>query len=120
MAGTPTVLIARTDAHSANLLTSDVDDADKVRGLAGHPQSARFSGGNRRLSCWLGRQVVPSHACNLPCVTRFLLLISCSPQPFCTGKRTPEGFYYVNCGVKVRLACLLALFVLEPRGMGDC
>lgn len=50
MAGVPTVLIARTDAHSANLLTSDVDDADK---------------------------------------------------PFCTGKRTPEGFYYVNCGVKV-------------------
>ncbi len=31
MAGTPTVLIARTDAHSANLLTSDVDEADKVR-----------------------------------------------------------------------------------------
>ncbi len=50
VAGVPTVLIARTDAHSANLLTSDIDDADK---------------------------------------------------PFCTGKRTPEGFYYVNCGVKV-------------------
>jgi hypothetical protein len=48
------VLIARTDAHSANLLTSDVDDADK---------------------------------------------------PFCTGKRTPEGFYYVNCGVKVPPPC---------------
>ncbi len=29
VAGTPTVLIARTDAHSANLLTSDVDDRDK-------------------------------------------------------------------------------------------
>ena len=50
MAGVPTVLIARTDAHSASLLTSDVDEADR---------------------------------------------------PFCTGKRTPEGFYYVNCGVKV-------------------
>ena len=31
VAGTPTVLIARTDAHSANLLTSDIDEADKVR-----------------------------------------------------------------------------------------
>lgn len=67
VAGTPTVLIARTDAHSANLLTSDIDDADK---------------------------------------------------PFCTGKRTPEGFFYVNCGVKVRgqsvwfLLCLPCL-VLE-------
>ena len=50
VAGVPTVLIARTDAHSASLLTSDVDEADR---------------------------------------------------PFCTGKRTPEGFYYVNCGVKV-------------------
>jgi hypothetical protein len=29
-----------------------------------------------------------------------------APQPFCTGKRTPEGFYYVNCGVKVRAGLL--------------
>lgn len=29
VAGTPTVLIARTDAHSANLLTSDVDERDR-------------------------------------------------------------------------------------------
>ncbi|PSC74855.1 Isocitrate lyase [Micractinium conductrix] len=57
VAGVPTVLIARTDAHSANLLTSDIDDADK---------------------------------------------------PFCTGKRTPEGFYYVNCGVKLAIARGLA------------
>jgi isocitrate lyase len=27
--GVPTVLIARTDAHSANLLTSDVDERDR-------------------------------------------------------------------------------------------
>lgn len=57
VAGVPMVLIARTDAHSANLLTSDVDEADK---------------------------------------------------PFCTGKRTPEGFYYVNCGVKLAIARGLA------------
>ena len=50
VAGASTVLIARTDAHSANLLTSDIDKVDRA---------------------------------------------------FCTGKRTPEGFYYVNCGVKV-------------------
>ncbi len=28
--GVPTVLIARTDAHSASLLTSDIDDRDKA------------------------------------------------------------------------------------------
>lgn len=46
----PTVLIARTDAHSAALLTSDVDEVDRA---------------------------------------------------FCTGERTPEGFYRVQEGVKV-------------------
>lgn len=46
----PTVLIARTDAHSAALLTSDVDEVDRA---------------------------------------------------FCTGERTPEGFYRVKEGVKV-------------------
>lgn len=57
VAGVPLVIIGRTDAHSANLLTSDIDEADK---------------------------------------------------PFCTGKRTPEGFYYVNCGVKLAIARGLA------------
>eukprot|EP00887_Chlorella_sp_A99_P003003 scaffold9.g3003.t1 len=52
VAGTPTVIVARTDAHSANLLTTDIDERDK---------------------------------------------------PFCTGKRTPEGFFYVNCGVKLAI-----------------
>lgn len=60
VAGTPTVLIARTDAHSANLLTSDVDERDR---------------------------------------------------PFCTGKRTPEGFFYVNCGVKAAIARALVSWV---------
>ena len=46
----PTVLIARTDAHSAALLTSDVDEVDRA---------------------------------------------------FCTGERTPEGFFRVQEGVKV-------------------
>ena len=49
--GVPTVLIARTDADSATLLTSDIDDADKA---------------------------------------------------FCTGERTPEGFFKVRSGVEVR------------------
>ena len=48
----PTVLIARTDAHSAALLTSDVDEVDRA---------------------------------------------------FCTGERTPEGFYRVKEGVKVSI-----------------
>ena len=48
----PTVLIARTDAHSAALLTSDVDEVDRA---------------------------------------------------FCTGERTPEGFFRVNQGVKVSM-----------------
>jgi len=50
----PTVLIARTDAHSAALLTSDVDEVDRA---------------------------------------------------FCTGERTPEGFYRVKEGVKVSKWC---------------
>jgi isocitrate lyase len=52
MSGTqvPTVLIARTDADSATLLTSDVDEVDRQ---------------------------------------------------FCTGERTPEGFFKVKCGVEV-------------------
>ena len=45
--GVPTIVLARTDAEAANLLTSDFDENDK---------------------------------------------------PFCTGERTPEGFYRVNNG----------------------
>lgn len=52
----PTVLIARTDAHSAALLTSDVDEVDRT---------------------------------------------------FCTGERTPEGFFRVKEGVKVRLLAMI-------------
>ena len=51
--GVPTVLIARTDADSAKLLTSDVDERDR---------------------------------------------------PFCTGKRTAEGYYYVNDGLESCIA----------------
>jgi len=51
VADVPTVLIARTDADSASLLTSDIDEDDKA---------------------------------------------------FCTGERTPEGFFKVKCGVEVR------------------
>lgn len=51
--GVPTVLIARTDADSAKLLTSDIDERDK---------------------------------------------------PFCTGERSPEGFFYVNNGVESCIA----------------
>ena len=53
----PTVLVARTDADSATLLTSDVDDRDK---------------------------------------------------PFCTGERTPEGFYCINNGIEMAIARGLA------------
>ncbi len=51
--GVPTVLIARTDADSAKLLTSDIDDRDK---------------------------------------------------PFCTGDRSPEGYYYVKSGIESCIA----------------
>ncbi|MFN3315195.1 MAG: isocitrate lyase [Raineya sp.] len=47
--GVPTVIIARTDADAANLLTSDIDPRD---------------------------------------------------QAFITGKRSSEGFFYVNCGIE--------------------
>lgn len=57
VAGVPTVIVGRTDAHSANLLTTDIDDIDK---------------------------------------------------PFLTGERTPEGFFRVNCGVKLAIARGLA------------
>jgi isocitrate lyase len=53
----PTVLIARTDADSAKLLTSDVDPRDKA---------------------------------------------------FCTGDRTPEGFYRIHCGIEMAIARGLA------------
>ncbi len=46
--GVPTLIVARTDANAANLLTSDLDERDR---------------------------------------------------PFCTGERTPEGFYRVNNGL---------------------
>ena len=49
----PTLLVARTDADSAKLLTSDVDPRD---------------------------------------------------QEFCTGERTPEGFYRVRCGLPQAIA----------------
>jgi isocitrate lyase len=55
--GVPTVLIARTDANGANLLTSDVDDNDKS---------------------------------------------------FCTGERTVEGFFTVNCGIEQAISRGLA------------
>ena len=53
----PTVLVARTDADSAKLLTSDIDPQDRK---------------------------------------------------FCTGERTPEGFFRVNAGVKSAIARGLA------------
>jgi isocitrate lyase len=49
----PTLIVARTDALSARLLTSDVDDAD---------------------------------------------------QEFCTGERTPEGFYVIRDGIDAAIA----------------
>lgn len=51
--GVPTVLIARTDADSANLLTADIDERDR---------------------------------------------------PFCTGERTPEGFFRINSGIESAIA----------------
>ena len=53
----PTVLVARTDADSAKLLTSDIDDNDK---------------------------------------------------PFCTGERTPEGYFRVKAGIPAAIARGLA------------
>ncbi|MFN3199013.1 MAG: isocitrate lyase [Bradymonadia bacterium] len=51
--GVPTVLVARTDAEAANLLTSDIDPRD---------------------------------------------------QEFCTGERTPEGFYRIRPGLESAIA----------------
>ena len=53
VSGVPTILIARTDALGAGLLTSDVDPVDRQ---------------------------------------------------FCTGERTPEGFFRVNDGIKAAIA----------------
>ncbi|GGP21383.1 isocitrate lyase [Silvimonas iriomotensis] len=55
--GVPTILVARTDAEAADLLTSDVDDNDK---------------------------------------------------PFCTGERTPEGFYRTKPGLEQAISRGLA------------
>ena len=56
----PTVLVARTDADSATLLTSDIDERDK---------------------------------------------------PFCTGQRSPEGFYYVKPGIE---SCIVRAKAYAP------
>ncbi len=53
----PTLIIARTDANSAGLLTTDIDPRDQV---------------------------------------------------FCTGERTPEGFFYVKAGIEQAIARALA------------
>ncbi|GAB4154340.1 MAG: isocitrate lyase [Roseiflexaceae bacterium] len=55
--GVPTLIIARTDANAATLLTSDIDPRD---------------------------------------------------QPFCTGARSPEGFYFVRAGLEQAIARGLA------------
>ncbi len=55
--GVPTLIIARTDADAAGLLTSDIDERDR---------------------------------------------------PFCTGNRSPEGFYEVNAGLEQSIARGLA------------
>ncbi|MFC4453226.1 isocitrate lyase [Deinococcus sonorensis] len=57
VSGVPTLLIARTDADAATLLTSDIDPND---------------------------------------------------QPFCTGERTPEGFYHVRPGIEQAISRALA------------
>lgn len=57
----PTVLIARTDADSATLLTSDIDEVDRA---------------------------------------------------FCTGERTPEGFFKVKAGVEV--SCSMRCHLSRP------
>jgi isocitrate lyase len=53
----PTLLVARTDAESASLLTNDIDPRDGA---------------------------------------------------FCTGERTPEGFYRIKCGIELAIARGLA------------
>ena len=53
----PSLIVARTDADAANLITSDIDERD---------------------------------------------------HKFITGERTPEGFFYVNCGVEQGIDCGLA------------
>jgi Isocitrate lyase family len=67
----PTVLIARTDAHSANLLTADIDEVDRQ---------------------------------------------------FCTGERTPEGFFRYNGGVKVPAlsSCIRGPSLLYSRALSSC
>ncbi|WP_161882855.1 isocitrate lyase [Deinococcus alpinitundrae] len=57
VSGVPTLLIARTDADAANLLTSDIDENDRS---------------------------------------------------FCTGARTPEGFFYVRPGMEQAISRALA------------
>jgi isocitrate lyase len=57
VAGVPTVIVARTDALSASLLTSDIDETDRA---------------------------------------------------FCTGERTPEGFFRVRDGIEAAIARGLA------------
>ena len=65
----PTLVIARTDAHSASLLTSDVDEVDRK---------------------------------------------------FCTGERTPEGFFKITPGVKVSAGCWSATVAQQCFAERSC
>ncbi len=66
--GVPTVLIARTDAHSANLLTADVDERDLpfVHGERTPEGFHQFNGGIKvrgvilvvGVYSWVGRQLI--------------------------------------------------------------
>ena len=61
VSGVPTVLIARTDTHSANLLTADVDERDQpfIRGERTAEGFHQFNGGIKvRI-----RECVPSVLC---------------------------------------------------------
>ena len=77
VSGVPTVLIARTDAHSANLLTADVDERDQpfIHGERTPEGFHQFNGGIKvriRICPFLFQCAVIQWSCNLQMVIRLL------------------------------------------------
>jgi len=97
--GTPTLVIARTDAEAADLVTSDVDDTDKP-----------FCTGERTIEGFYrtkpGLEQAVSRALAYAEVAD---LVWCeTDKPFCTGERTIEGFYRTKPGLEQAVSRALA------------
>ena len=106
VSGVPTVLIARTDAHSANLLTADVDERDQpfIHGERTPEGFHQFKGGIKVrmriiLLCPMFYDTMAAHDADLdnPCLCICLTAMHLSGHTIChatkTHRRQGERFW---------------------------